>query len=513
MEKVHFLSVKDDVPATGYWDHAFLNDILADLNLSEANREIVVIPGAYQADSYEEINRRLAEFQKIMVFITSDEEGKFDVRKLVHSDMIVYSQYGNGGKMWPLGYSTGTREKLKEKGLQTKDLNIFFAGQVTHERRKQMMARVEHRKDAYFEKTTGFAKGLDRNLYFELMGRAKTVLCPPGPISQDSFRLYEALEAGAMPIADDVSPLRSSTNYYWYHLFGDAPFAIYTEYDQIEPFIDLCLEDPDLNNRIFAWWINKKYRLKTQLKLQLGIPLDDIAVIVPVSPIPSHPSTKIIDETIRSIRAHLPTAPILVTMDGVRKEDAGHIPSYREFIRQFLWKCNFEYKDVLPVIFSKHKHQSGMMKVVLEQVGMPYLLYVEHDTPLTPDREIPWDDLKRYIARGDTNLIRFHFEAFIPEPHKHLMHGYVHTGAPLMKTTQWSQRPHLTTLDYYKRIMADHFSDKSKTYIETRMHGVVQQEGWDKHKLTIYHPSGDIKRSYHLDGRAGAKSYEYLSVF
>jgi hypothetical protein len=36
---------------------------------------------------------------------------------------------------------------------------------------------------------------------------------------------------------------------------------------------------------------------------------------------------------------------------------------------------------------------------------------------------------------------------------------------------------------------------------------VVQDDGWDKHKLWIYHPEGSIKRSYHLDGRAGTRKF------
>jgi hypothetical protein len=74
-----------------------------------------------------------------------------------------------------------------------------------------------------------------------------------------------------------------------------------------------------------------------------------------------------------------------------------------------------------------------------------------------------------------------------------------------MKTTQWSQRPHLSTVNYYKNVVLP-FSDE-KTFIEDRFHGKVQDDGWDAHKLWIYHPEGNIKRSYHLDGRQGTKKF------
>lgn len=515
MPKIVYLSVKDTVPATGYWDHEFIKDIFEDI--PETDRQVVVIPGAYQWDVIDKINERLAEFKKILVIVTSDEESKFNVNKLDHPDMIVYSQYGNGGLMFPLGYSPGTRDYLKGLGIQDKTLNWFFAGQITHSRRQMLAQQLRKMDKGFLLETDGFAKGLTKPDYISLLSTAKTVPCSPGPISVDSFRLYEALEAGCVPIADDVSPLVSYRLNYWRKLFGGEGFPTFINYDDLPDLINRAVEYPNMNNKVLAWWINKKYQFKEVLKQQLGVPKDEVVVVVPASPIPSHPSTYIIDETIRSIKAHLPNAPILVTMDGVRPEQEDRRADYEEFQRKFLWKCNFEYKNVLPVIFDKHAHQSGMMKVVLKQIDIPMILYVEHDTPLTPDRPIDWEKCKDYIKSGKSNVIRFHFEEVIPEPHKHLMIGQPEDG--FLKTAQWSQRPHLASTEMYKVIMAL-FSDESNCFIEDRAHGLLQNlyneqgvAGWQKWAVHIYHPDGGIKRSYNLDGREDDKKYEAEQVW
>jgi hypothetical protein len=86
---------------------------------------------------------------------------------------------------------------------------------------------------------------------------------------------------------------------------------------------------------------------------------------------------------------------------------------------------------------------------------------------------------------------------------------------PLLKTIQWSQRPHLARADFYRRILNDHFTSEAKTFIEDKMHGVVyqawkveQNQGWNKYRLWIYHPTdGNIKRSLHTDGRGGEDKY------
>lgn len=511
MPQINYLSVKKDVPATGYWDHTYLNDVLADI-VSEGDREVVVIPGAYQWDVVDQINVELAKWDKILVIITSDEEGKFDIQKLKHPDMIVYTQYGNGGRMFPLGYAPGTRETLKELGPLEKNVDWFFAGQITHYRRKLLdeQLRKLHKTGDQLVATDGFAKGIPQKLYLQALTKAKAAPCAPGPMSVDSFRMYEALEAGCVPIADDTSPLRSYPDQYWYRLFGNVPFPVFNDYTKLPVFIEYVAKSEDINNQVFAWWINRKHQFKSRLKEHLGVPDYDMAVVVPVSPIPSHPDTSILEETISTIRVHT-NAPILLTFDGVREEQEDQKANYREFIRKILWKCNFEYENVLPIIFDEHVHQSGMMKVVLANISVPYLLYVEQDCPLTPDWSIPLDELKKRIASGESNLIRFHFESFIPEPHEHLMIGEPSNN--LQKTIQWSQRPHLASTDYYRSIMASFFTDESKTFIEDRMHGIIQTNPWEEHKLHIYHPVGSIKRSYHLDGRAGAEKYDDRLIY
>jgi hypothetical protein len=56
----------------------------------------------------------------------------------------------------------------------------------------------------------------------------------------------------------------------------------------------------------------------------------------------------------------------------------------------------------------------------------------------------------------------------------------------------------------------------ARSFIEDTFHGVVHSDfiddgklGWYKHRLWIYYPNNgeNIKRSYHLDGRAGTLKF------
>jgi hypothetical protein len=239
---------------------------------------------------------------------------------------------------------------------------------------------------------------------------------------------------------------------------------------------------------------------------------NDVTIILATSVLPSHPDTHIIDETINSLRVHFPKNEIIMQIDGLRQEQMDRETDYNEYKNRILWKCLHEYNNVLPIMFDKHSHQSTMMRKTIDDIQTSALLYVEGDAPLTPDVDIDWQKCFDLIAHDKANTIRFHHESVIPEAHNHLMFGM---DDIFMRTSQWSQRPHLSKVSYYREVILPPLEDK--VFIEDTTHGRIQddispynnfsKEGWNKHKLWIYHPEGNIKRSYHLDGREGGRKF------
>jgi hypothetical protein len=68
----------------------------------------------------------------------------------------------------------------------------------------------------------------------------------------------------------------------------------------------------------------------------------DITIILATSIIPAHPNTKMIDETIRSMRVHFPDNEIIMQIDGLRKEQKQRKPDYDEYKNRILWKLRKE---------------------------------------------------------------------------------------------------------------------------------------------------------------------------
>ena len=235
-----------------------------------------------------------------------------------------------------------------------------------------------------------------------------------------------------------------------------------------------------------------------------------VTILVPTSPIPSHPSTDIIEETIASLRWHFPQAEIKILTDGLREEqiDAKERYSTYHLRLSHLYTKSYFFR------FPDHRHQVGMLREYLPQVDTPYIFFCEHDTPLVK-RPIDWDALHTELQSGIVELVRFLPDVEIHPEHMHLMGQEIHTSRLLLReTTQFSARPHIATKAFYERAL-DKFTPEAKCFVEDKMHSVCQTEPWENWKMAVYlDPEGkDSKFSYHLDGRASSRKYDELQIF
>lgn len=522
--KIYYLSLRDETPCKDYWDYGIL-DLLnypsEDVRkLPKTDTAIVVLPARHHAGYEDAVNHQLKRINKVVLFLMGDEEADFDVSKIDHGDIQIWVQNPHPGihdqyHKIGTGYTPQSQTilpTLKPKKTRT----VFFAGQITHQRREELQRVLEHYKkysggDVSSVYTEGFTQGLKPDDYYKGMAGAIVAPAPSGAVIPDSFRLFEALESMAIPIADEKCA-DGSTMDYWDWLFNEAvPFPKVIDWDRLPTIVAEILADYPRNlHHQTAWWLQKKREFKWKVREQLGLEPQPITVIIPTSVLPSHPSTEIIDETIAGIRAHLPDAEIIMQIDGLRDEQSDRQDAYDLYKTRVLWKCLHEWKNVTPVVFDGLHHQTDMLRATIDLVKTPLLLYVEGDAPLTPDRPIDWQLCIDKILSGEANTVRFHHENVIPLEHEDLMLGPVEDD--FRKTYQWSQRPHLSSTVYYKDTVIPTLPDT--TFIEDSFHGVVANDwfqsgmlGWYKHRLWIYHPHNGIQRSYTTDGRSGGLKF------
>lgn len=565
---VVFVSLHAATIPRGYWDQAVLEGLIAPTPIwSPAGKPdyhvyehfphvdglgraledghdgaVVVVPGRHHVGDVQAINALLSRLAWCVVIITGDEEARFPYNDLDHGRMRIWVQSPmphNPPKREDVtffgdGYRTGTDELLKRLGppepYEIED--FFFAGQVTHSRRNAMANALEYRPGIRGEvvATTAFGSGLEQEEYLRRLRCAAVAPCPSGPVNPGTFRLWEALEAGCVPLVDAHTSRTELHDYWAWFAKAAAPVfpVVHDWVGEAEGLVrHYAAQWPTWNLVYSAWWTMEKRRLAWRLaedcweasgrRPQRRGPDDAITVLMPSSPVSLHPSIELTEFTIASVRAHLPDAEIIVMCDGVRTEQMARRADYLEYVRRLQWWAKTQ-PNVWVWFTPEHWHQARMTRYMLDHVRTPLLMFVEHDTPLLEDRAIDFGAIVEMLEAGIAKTVRLHHEASILEPHKPLMVSMeptIYAGARFLPTAQWSQRPHVSTVAYYRRLLGpEHFRDDDLTMIEDVVHGPILTDwhehgsaGWASHRLWIYAPEGDMKRSDHIDGRGAEPKY------
>lgn len=530
-----FLNFHQDIPDSDFWDYSMLKGYFGETIWSTVGSygdltdhpNLIVIAARYHSEDVDKINAYISKLDWCIVFLMGDEENEFPVEELSHPRMSVWvmsprpgrhDRYHKLGSGWP--------SQIRKQTLEwsAKPNEWFFSGQVVHEQRKQMAEILRDLPRGELNETQGFTQGYPHDVYYEKMSAAKAIPAPSGSFTPDSFRFFEALELGCVPLPGAMPSVKGYPDNYWQNLFGEIPFPVISDWNALPAEITRVREQwPTIGNRVFAWWQNYKrdqaYEIQDEIYKYTRVRpepelKDKLTVLIPTSPIKSHPSLEIIEQTIESVRSRLPDCEILIMCDGVRKEQEHLRDSYEWYLNQLLWKSNWEWHNVLPILFNEYSHQAYMTKYILSKVRTPAILFVEHDCPL--EGEIPFPQLVDNVVDDRLDMIRLHHETKIGDYHLHLMLDPSPIdigGVPMVRTVQWSQRPHIANTDYYRKIMQEHFSEHSRTMIEDQMHSVAQSNPWDSHRLAIYHNEGNIQHSITTDGRQDDPKYGETYVF
>jgi hypothetical protein len=280
----YLFSLNKDANIADQWDFGMLKDIL-DKNgfeqklvtkLPKTERAIVVLPARHHAGMELEVNKHLKKIDHVVLFLMGDEEADYDVSLVDHPSIHIWVQnphigvhdeYNKIGTGFPEHY----KKILDDMEMPEKELDIFYAGQMTHERRVELNDAlvVMPTNGVKYLSTRGFTQGLEHTEYATMMARAKIAPAPSGAVIPDSFRLFEALEAMAIPIADEKTA-SGEIMYYWDWLFGQiTPFPKIQDWNSLQSYkIDVLENYPKIMHVVTAWYIKWKRDLNNKIMEQ-----------------------------------------------------------------------------------------------------------------------------------------------------------------------------------------------------------------------------------------------------
>ena len=150
-----------------------------------------------------------------------------------------------------------------------------FAGQIgSHSTRGVMVSSMKQIPNYYIHEifTWNDSTSLSPTAYRDLMLDSIFIPCSRGYFNLDSFRVYEALECGCIPIVEKT-PFD-----YFQSLFGDHPFIAVDSWEEAPELVDELLDDWDrLEERrqaCYQWWLDYKKQARNQIRALIQNHLD-----------------------------------------------------------------------------------------------------------------------------------------------------------------------------------------------------------------------------------------------
>jgi hypothetical protein len=286
--KVIWPSYNPEAINRGYWDQGILEDMFtraAPYNwqhqedfegLVEHEGAVVVLNGRMHPDYIEAIQSDLNKLRWVVLIITGDEEAVFPFEEVRHPLLRVWMQlprmnrHNDVSFKLPNGYRAGSRQILSKIGSSNRVLDFSFIGQVNHPRRQECCDTAESLSSRYPNRligTDGFGKeAIDQWGYLGILTETRIALCPSGVETPDTFRLYEALEAGCLPIVDAFASKNQDWGF-WGYLFKDGvPFPVIPYWDELPNLLpELLKEWPHNANKVSAWWQLQKRNMHNKL--------------------------------------------------------------------------------------------------------------------------------------------------------------------------------------------------------------------------------------------------------
>ncbi len=173
----------------------------------------------------------------------------------------------------PLGYKTGFARDPASKPAGARKHLWSFAGDPNKLSRGEMLKTLATVDGGAWHLTSGFgaADCLSTADYRALMDESVMIPCPGGWSNLETFRVYEALEAGCIPFVEK----RKGYDYYR-ALLGPHPLptiGTWTEGAALLRKLKDAGELPALQQTCMTWWADYKARLKTEMAGFVGAAL------------------------------------------------------------------------------------------------------------------------------------------------------------------------------------------------------------------------------------------------
>ena len=247
------------------WIYEILNKIEFEVIQSEKDLEsedILIIVDS-SVEKKEELYTKLELIcSKMFLIHLGDEGGTYDSSLIYNKFNYVWrafcsNRYFNNKKVscLPIGYKSGT---LFKKEIVERKYKWAFLGTPHKSSRHDLLFQLSDIEPSFSHKTKKFNnKILEVSKMNEILTSTEFIPCPNGFVHPETYRLYEALECGCIPIVENAYK-------YYDRLFPNNPFIKIDRWIEAKPVIRVWRDDQIKQKReeCRKWWSQCKNQLQ-----------------------------------------------------------------------------------------------------------------------------------------------------------------------------------------------------------------------------------------------------------
>jgi hypothetical protein len=235
-----------------------------------------------------------------------------------------------------------------------------------------------------------------------------------------------------------------------------------------------------------------------------------VTVIVACHPVSSHPSARMVMQTVESLHNIVGIEPLncIISHDGVRLlARAKERKKYKEYLKNLASELDTKSStaDRFLIVRKKSRsHLTGNLKNAIKYVKTEFVLVVQHDLMFIKSINL---DSYLTLMRLNSNVkhLRFNIRPNTRrgwdagDKDRYDSFGEVPVKPPICKTLAWSDHNHLTRTDYYKKIVFP-LVGPLRTFPESVLNQISSRDTHSIFGTFIAGPLGESAAITHLDG-------------
>jgi len=238
--------------------------IIEDENDLEKNDTLIIIDSSVEEKDELYIKLKLI-CSKIFLFHLGDEGGSYDLSTIYKNCDYIWrtfcsSKYFQNNKVEciPIGYKSGVSNRKRAN----RKYKWAFTGTPHKSSRHDLLFQFMDIEPFFCHKTEKFdRKIISVEEMSEVLSLTEFIPCPNGFVHPETYRLYEALECGCIPIVE-------STYQYYDRLFPNNPFIKVNKWSDARPIIKGWEKNQIKKKReeCEIWWNEYKDKIQNFIK-------------------------------------------------------------------------------------------------------------------------------------------------------------------------------------------------------------------------------------------------------